>query len=172
MFSPRWSPDGRYIAALTSDERQLWFYSFESARWQQLPLPDPSWLGEPTWSHDGRSLYVSWNYTVYKFQIPDGRSGTGCQRGRDGNPGSRYFTGIAGSGSLPTTASWSCATAAPTNSTRSTWSIGSKNLRNEESPDRSGLSQSRQLQFTSPRSSPARTSSAEWCAPLRSRWPK
>ncbi len=69
MFSPRWSPDGHYLVALSDDQKQLFLYSFEKQHWQQLPVPklgeEAVQVGDPNWSHDSRYLY---------FQLVDRRS--------------------------------------------------------------------------------------------------
>ena len=33
LFSPRWSPDGRYLAALSSDFKNLMLYDFHEQKW-------------------------------------------------------------------------------------------------------------------------------------------
>jgi Tol biopolymer transport system component len=55
FFSPRWSPDGRYLTALTSDSRALLLFDFNTRKWSQLPTGTIGWLN---WSHDGKDLYV------------------------------------------------------------------------------------------------------------------
>ena len=73
LYSPRWSPDGQYIAAGSDDQLKLFLYSFESARWRQIPLPGPDGVGWPAWSHDSRYLYVGGgDWKVYKLRMPDG----------------------------------------------------------------------------------------------------
>jgi len=78
MFSPRWSPDGHYLAALSDGHKQLFLFSFEKQHWQELPLPKlskPALVGQPYWSHDSRYLYFSSavDNSVYKLSIPGGR---------------------------------------------------------------------------------------------------
>jgi len=78
MFSPRWSPDGHYLAALSDDNKQLFLYSFEKQHWQELPLPKlpkPALVGQPYWSHDSQYLYFSSavDNIVYKLSIPGGK---------------------------------------------------------------------------------------------------
>ena len=72
MFSPRWSPDGRYIAAQSDDQLKLFLYSFESARWRQMPSDGVGW---PAWSHDSRYLYAGdYNSKIHKLRILDGHA--------------------------------------------------------------------------------------------------
>lgn len=55
LFSPRWSPDGRYIAALTLDQRQVRLYDVAARTWRTLPVDSGA---DPAWSSDGRYLYL------------------------------------------------------------------------------------------------------------------
>jgi len=54
-FSPRWSPDGRYLAALGLDSASLALFDFSTSAWRELAAGAP--FSFPTWSHDGRVLY-------------------------------------------------------------------------------------------------------------------
>ena len=75
LFSPRWSPDGRYLTAISDDSTKLFLYNFEKPGWTQLalpPLPKPAYIGCQTWAHDGQYLYVLGSSRVYKFRVPDG----------------------------------------------------------------------------------------------------
>jgi serine/threonine protein kinase/Tol biopolymer transport system component len=55
LFSPRCSPDGRSIAALSADSTMLMLYDVDKKRWSQLAS---SRFGFENWSHDGKSLYA------------------------------------------------------------------------------------------------------------------
>jgi eukaryotic-like serine/threonine-protein kinase len=55
FFSPRCSPDGRYIAALSEDSTQLMLYDVEKKVWTPLAV---SRFGFENWSHDGKYLYA------------------------------------------------------------------------------------------------------------------
>jgi Tol biopolymer transport system component/DNA-binding winged helix-turn-helix (wHTH) protein len=56
MFSPRWSPDGRYIATLPLDSRKLMLFDITTQEWAELAQALASF---PTWSRDGRYIYFT-----------------------------------------------------------------------------------------------------------------
>lgn len=55
LFSPRWSPNGKYMAALSLDQRRVMLYDFATKRWTQLPVNSGA---DPVWSTDGHTLFV------------------------------------------------------------------------------------------------------------------
>jgi eukaryotic-like serine/threonine-protein kinase len=55
FYSPRWSPDGRYISAFSADSMRLLLYDSQSQKWTELANGSLSWLN---WSHDGQYVYV------------------------------------------------------------------------------------------------------------------
>jgi Tol biopolymer transport system component len=74
LFSPRCSPDGRYIAALSLDSTRMLLYDFGTKTW--LPLAT-SRFGYENWSHDGSYLYAE-DYSdkiddIVRIHIPDGK---------------------------------------------------------------------------------------------------
>jgi Tol biopolymer transport system component/DNA-binding winged helix-turn-helix (wHTH) protein len=73
LFSPRWSPDGRYIAALTLDQRQVRLYSVATRTWSRLPVPSGA---DPVWSSDSRYLFLHASLDpaqpIDRVSIPDG----------------------------------------------------------------------------------------------------
>ena len=73
MFGPRWSPDGRYIVAQSSNSRKTFLYSFESQKWSELTSPPNSAeVGWPGWSHDSRYVYVmTSSHKIYRYRVPD-----------------------------------------------------------------------------------------------------
>lgn len=58
-FSPRWSPDGRYLAAQSSDSRQIVLFDFQKQQWSKWFEIDEGSVGYPTWANDSQSLYFS-----------------------------------------------------------------------------------------------------------------
>jgi eukaryotic-like serine/threonine-protein kinase len=55
LFSPRVSPDGRYLAALSADSKKLMLYEFATRRWSQLAQAT---FAYDNWSHDSRYIYL------------------------------------------------------------------------------------------------------------------
>jgi eukaryotic-like serine/threonine-protein kinase len=56
LFSPRWSPDGRYLAAVTAaDSKKLMLYEFRTRQWSEW-VTDPD-INYGNWSADGRYFY-------------------------------------------------------------------------------------------------------------------
>jgi eukaryotic-like serine/threonine-protein kinase len=55
FYSPRWSPDGRYISAFSADSMRLLLFDFQTQKWTELANGSLSWLN---WSHDGQYVYV------------------------------------------------------------------------------------------------------------------
>lgn len=56
LFSPRASPDGRYISALTIGERKLMLFDTNTNHWSTLAEGEQ--LGYNEWSHDGKYVYM------------------------------------------------------------------------------------------------------------------
>jgi len=77
LFSPRWSPDGRYIAALSLDQRQVRLLTLATHLWSTLAVPSGA---DPIWQSDSRSLFVHASLDpsqpIERISIPDGRVDT------------------------------------------------------------------------------------------------
>jgi Tol biopolymer transport system component/DNA-binding winged helix-turn-helix (wHTH) protein len=73
LFSPRWSPDGRYIAALTLDQRQVRLYTVATRTWSTLAVPSGA---DPVWSPDSHYLFLHASLDpaqpIDRVSIPDG----------------------------------------------------------------------------------------------------
>jgi Tol biopolymer transport system component len=71
FFSPRWSPDGKYIAAFTSDSTTVMLFDFASQTWTPIAKGSMGWLN---WSRNGQYLYAidfSGTGAVLKIGIAD-----------------------------------------------------------------------------------------------------
>ncbi len=58
LFSPRWSPDGRYLAAITSDSRKLMLFDLSTRQWSDWLSTEDGTIGYPVWARDSKSIYV------------------------------------------------------------------------------------------------------------------
>jgi serine/threonine protein kinase/Tol biopolymer transport system component len=54
LYSPRWSPNGRYIAAMNSDSRSLMLFDFQNQKWTEIAKIS---MGFPNWSKNSDYLY-------------------------------------------------------------------------------------------------------------------
>ncbi len=73
LFSPRWSPDGRYIAALSLDQRRLALYDTATQVWKTLANTS---VADPVWSSDSKAIYIhafmADTQPIYRVSVPDG----------------------------------------------------------------------------------------------------
>lgn len=70
FFSPRLSEDGRYIAAVRSDQKALMLFDRSTQRWELLSRHG---VGDPVWSHDNRSIFFQ-DFTepekpIYRIEV-------------------------------------------------------------------------------------------------------
>ncbi len=78
FYSPRWSPDGRYIAALTHSTPldTLRIFDFETQRWSATPYA--SALGFPVWSSDSKWIYFGRSDRgyrgIYRIRVKGGEA--------------------------------------------------------------------------------------------------
>jgi Tol biopolymer transport system component len=54
LWSPRWSPKGDRLAAMSNDGYKLFLYSFAGKQWTELAQAS---FGYPTWSRNGDFIY-------------------------------------------------------------------------------------------------------------------
>jgi Tol biopolymer transport system component/DNA-binding winged helix-turn-helix (wHTH) protein len=55
LYSPRWSPDGRFVAAVSKDLRKVMLFDFKTSHWEQLALMDS--VGHQAWSRMSKYIY-------------------------------------------------------------------------------------------------------------------
>jgi Tol biopolymer transport system component len=73
MFSPRWSPDGRYLAAMSSDSSRLMLFDFDKQQWKQIGTGTMSWIN---WSADSQYIYLkdmAGKGAVERIRVADGK---------------------------------------------------------------------------------------------------
>ncbi|HEV2494201.1 MAG TPA: protein kinase [Terriglobia bacterium] len=54
IFSPRWSPDGKYMVGMPTDSLGLRLFDFKTQKWEVLTNAA---AGYPSWSRDGQYIY-------------------------------------------------------------------------------------------------------------------
>jgi Tol biopolymer transport system component len=64
LYSPRWSPNGRYLAATTWDSKKLMIYDFETEKWSDW-LSEAGAIGFMNWSPDSKCLYYDNTFTEH-----------------------------------------------------------------------------------------------------------
>jgi protein kinase-like protein len=67
-FSTRWSPDGRYLAAMPINQRKLLLFDFTTKQWTELANIN---LSYPQWSRDGKYIYFRSSPLVLRIRISD-----------------------------------------------------------------------------------------------------
>jgi Tol biopolymer transport system component len=78
FWSPRWSPDGQYIAALKDDDpdpdlQSLWLCERRTGKWQNLQVDHVRGL---VWSDNAKYIYYdgeAGHDGIFRIRIPDGR---------------------------------------------------------------------------------------------------
>ena len=73
LFSPRWSPDGQWIAALSLDQRKVMLFNWHTRTWSLLAETSAA---DPVWSRDSKALYVhaflADEQPILRISIPTG----------------------------------------------------------------------------------------------------
>ena len=57
LFSPRWSPNGRYIAALSPDSTKVMLFDSHTQKWSTWVTEAAGAVSYPVWSSDSKYLY-------------------------------------------------------------------------------------------------------------------
>ena len=74
LFSPRWSADGKSIAALSIEQNKLMLFDLATHTWRTLAEQN---IADPVWSHDGTAIYfhdfAGEDQPIYKVAIKTGK---------------------------------------------------------------------------------------------------
>jgi serine/threonine protein kinase/WD40 repeat protein len=78
LFGSRWSPDGRFIAAITAAADHLMLYDVKHQQWGEVATSlTPTFFGYLAWSLDSESLYfdtlLASNNGFYRLRIRDSK---------------------------------------------------------------------------------------------------
>src|SRR5258707_12294639 len=70
LFSSRWSPDGRYLAALDLEElsKTLRLFDFQTGKWSDWAT-DPVYVGYPAWTSDSHYVEYSTDTMVKRIKV-------------------------------------------------------------------------------------------------------
>ncbi len=72
---PSWSPDGKYLVAMTQQPSRMMLYSVATKAWTELKNFDAPW-GFWIWSNDSQSIFmrvVEGSVGVYRLTVPGGK---------------------------------------------------------------------------------------------------
>ncbi|MGA7522908.1 MAG: winged helix-turn-helix domain-containing protein [Acidobacteriaceae bacterium] len=74
LFSPRWSANGKYIAALSIDQKRLLLFDVATRTWRVLAQQN---IADPSWSHDDTAIYfhdfAQADQPIYKVTVATGK---------------------------------------------------------------------------------------------------
>jgi Tol biopolymer transport system component/DNA-binding winged helix-turn-helix (wHTH) protein len=104
LKDPRWSPDGRYIAALDNSNHHLLLYDVQKENWS--PIASGGYLAAPHWSPDGSSIYfqdqLDDEQSIFRADVTTQRVNRvlGFREILRGSASHCLFSGLARDGSL------------------------------------------------------------------------
>jgi len=64
LFSPRWSPKGRYLAAIDPNKNSLVLFDFQTQKWSEWLPAEGATPSYPVWSRDSNYLYFDALFTA------------------------------------------------------------------------------------------------------------
>ena len=76
LYSPRWSPDGRFLVAMPLNALSLRLYDFKLHKWSQLVSVNTGHTGYPCWSANSKYVYFlarQKDPAILRVSIPDGK---------------------------------------------------------------------------------------------------
>ncbi len=97
FFSPRWSPDGRWIAALILDQKSVMLYDVAGRHWQLLASTSAA---DPVWASDSKSIYLQAfladREPILRVEVPSGATEiiADLRNFHDGEAANYFFGGM------------------------------------------------------------------------------
>jgi Tol biopolymer transport system component/DNA-binding winged helix-turn-helix (wHTH) protein len=97
LFSPRWSPDGKWIAALTLAQNKLMLFDVANQPWSELASTSAS---DPVWSNDSKAIFIhaflAENQPILKVSVPNGEVSVVASSAdfHSGEPADYFFGGM------------------------------------------------------------------------------
>jgi Tol biopolymer transport system component len=94
LYSPRWSPDGRYVPAISADQTRVVVFDFQTQKWRELAKGNLGWLN---WTKDGENIVLldtTGTRSVLKIRVSDGKTERLVDL-RNFVPTGRYFSSLA-----------------------------------------------------------------------------
>ena len=72
LWAPKWSPNGKYIAAKTTDSQNIMLFDFKSQQWSQLAkFEGRGYIACVCWSRAGDSVYFNTHDAIYRVGLRD-----------------------------------------------------------------------------------------------------
>ena len=104
LIAPRWSPNGRYIAALDETNHRLLLYDFQTEKWTDLA--EGGFLGAPFWVPDSSAVYfqdqLDSQQAIFRVKLANREVERvfGCGEILRSSPSHCIFSGLGTDGSL------------------------------------------------------------------------
>ena len=78
LFSPRWSPNGLFLVALTGDSKKLMLFDLTTQKWSEWLHVEDGTVGYPVWAPDSKSIYIERFYgtepSMHRLKLGENRS--------------------------------------------------------------------------------------------------
>ncbi len=97
LFSPRWSPDGKWIAALSLDQKRVMLFDMAGKQWKELAATSAS---DPVWSRDSKAVYIDAfmapQQPILRIAVPGGETQVIASTAnfQSGEPPNYFFGGL------------------------------------------------------------------------------
>jgi Tol biopolymer transport system component len=104
LIAPRWSPNGRYVAALDETNHRLLLYDFQTEKWTEFA--QGGFLGAPFWASDSSAIYfqdqLDSEQAIFRVKLANHQVERvfGCGEILRSSPAHCIFSGLGQDGSL------------------------------------------------------------------------